>query len=142
MLLPSARMATTDIIRMRARLTGTTGLAGSTAESLSGLVRGSAAASDSGRDSDADADLIADSVGVLDSVDGPDSAAGRDLVVGRESAYVDRRAVDSTGMFHVEVISTAADRMAAVVSTAVAVRTVVVVRTVEDTGADTGKNRQ
>ena len=133
-----ARTATMVIIRMRARLTGTTGLAGSTAESLSELVRGSAAASDSGRDSDsdADADLIADSVGVLDS------AAGRDLVVGRESAYVDRQAVGSTGVFHVEVISTAADRMAAVVSTAVAVRTVVVVRTVEDTGADTGKNRQ
>ena len=131
-------MATTDIIRMRARLTGTTGLAGSTAESLSELVRGSAAASDSGRDSDsdADADLIADSVGVLDS------AAGRDLVVGRESAYVDRQAVGSTGVFHVEVISAAADRMAEVVSTAVAVRTVVVDRMAVDTGADTGKNRQ
>ena len=134
MLLPSARMATTDIIRMRARLTGTTGLAGSTAGCLSELVRGSTVGLDSGRDSDAD--LIAGSVDV------PDSAAGPDLVAGRESAYVDRQAVDFTGTFHVEVISTAADRMAAVVSTAAADRTVVVDRMAVDTGADTGKNRQ
>jgi hypothetical protein len=78
----------------------------------------------------------------LDSVDVRDSAADRDLAVGRESAYVDRQAVDSTGMFHAEVTSTAADLMAAVASTAAAVRTVEVVRTAVDTGADTGKIQQ
>lgn len=133
-----ARMATMDIIRMRARLTGTTGLVGSTVGCLSERARGSAAGLDSGRDSDSgDPDLVD-----LDSVDVRDSAADRDLAVGRESAYVDRQAVDSTGMFHAEVTSTAADLLAAVASTAAAVRTVEVVRTAVDTGADTGKIQQ
>ena len=111
---------------MHARLTATTVQAGSTVESLSELVRGSAAVSDSGRDSDSgDLDL-----GVPDLADDLDSAAGR------ESAYVDQQAVDFTGMFHAEVTSTAADRMVAVVSTPVADRTV------EATGADTGKVQQ
>jgi hypothetical protein len=144
MLLPFARMATTDIIRMRARLTGTTGLAGSTAGCLSERVRGSAAGLDSGRDSDSGGRDLVD----LGSVDDRDSAADQDLAVGRESAYVDRLAVASTGMSHVVVTSTAADRVAAVVSTAVVVRTVevvrmaVAVRTAEATGADTGKIQQ
>ena len=85
-------MATMDIIRMRARLTGTTGLVGSTVGCLSERARGSAAGLDSGRDSDSgDPDLV---------------------------------------------------DMAAVASTAAAVRTVEVVRTAVDTGADTGKIQQ
>lgn len=120
-----ARTATMDIIRMRARLTGTTVPAGLMAGCLSEQVRGSAVGLDSGRGSG--------SAAGLDSVDDLDSVDGRDLVAGRESAYVDRQAVVSTGMFHVVVTSTAADHMAAVVSMAEAVRMVAA------TAADTGK---
>ena len=130
MLLPSARMATTDIIRMRARRMVTTGLAGSTVESLSELVRGSAAGLDSGRDSDlVDLDLGGRDLDDRDLADVPDSAAGRDLVVGRESADADRLAVDSTVV--------AVDFTAAVAHTAEAGSTVEAV-----TAADTGKSQQ
>ena len=122
-----ARTATTDIIRMRARLTDTTGLVGSTAGCLSEQVRGSAAALDSGRDSDlGDLDLGGrDSVDDLDSVGVPVSADGQDLAAGRESAYVDQLVLDSTAECHTEVaFSPAAASTAAVVRTAEAVRMV------------------
>ena len=71
-----ARTATMDIIRMRARLTGITVLAGLMAGCLSEQVRGSAAGLDSGRDSDLGAGL--------GSVDDLDSAGVQDLAAGRE----------------------------------------------------------
>jgi hypothetical protein len=110
---------------MHARLTATTVQAGSTVESLSELVLGSAVGLDSGRDSDSgDLDL-----GGPDLADDLDSAAGRDLVVGRESADADRLAVDSE-----------AEQHAVVVFTAEVASTVAVVRTAEAvTAADTGK---
>ena len=114
---------------MRARRMVTTGLAGSTVESLSELVRGSAAGLDSGRDSD----LVDLDLGGRDLADVPDSAAGRDLVVGRESADADRLAVDST----VVAFTGAVDFTAAVASTVAVVRTAEAV-----TAADTGKSQQ
>ena len=111
---------------MHARLTATTVQAGSTVESLSELVLGSAVGLDSGRDSDSgDLDL-----GGPDLADDLDSAAGRDLVVGRESADADRLAVDST----VVAFTGAVDFTAAVASTVAVVRTAEAV-----TAADTGK---
>ena len=132
-----ARTATMDIIRMRARLTGITVLAGLMAACSSEQVRGSAAGLDSGRDSDLGAGLDSDLGAGLGSVDDLDSADGQDLAAGRESGYVDRLAVGSTGMFHVVVTSTAADHVAAVVSMAVEV-----VHMVAATAADTGKIQQ
>jgi len=131
-----ARTATTDIIRMRARLTGTTVLAGSMAGCLSEQVRGSAAALDSGRDSDSgDLDLGGrDSADDLDSVGVPGSADGQDLVVGRESEYVDRLVQDSAAEWHAEVALTPA-----AASMAEAVHTAEAVRMVAATAADTGK---
>jgi hypothetical protein len=134
-----ARTATTDIIRMRAHLTGTTGLVGLTAGCSSERVRGSAAALDSGRDSDlGDLDLGGrDSVDDLASAGVPGSADGQDLVAGRESEYVDRLVLDSAAEWHAEVTLTpAAASMAAVVRTAEAVRMVAA------TAADTGKIQQ
>ena len=131
-----ARTATMDIIRMRARLTGTTVLAGLMAACSSEQVRGSAAGLDSGRDSDLAAGRDSDLGAGLGSVDDLDSADGQDLAAGRESGYVDRLAGGSTGMFHVVVTSTAADHMAAVVRTAEAVHMVAA------TAADTGKIQQ
>jgi hypothetical protein len=131
-----ARTATTDIIRMRARLTGTTGLVGSTAGCLSEQVRGSAAGLDSGRDSDlGDLDLGGpDSADDLDSAGVPGSADGQDLVAGRESEYVDRLVPDSAAECHAEVaLVPAAVRMAEVHRTAEAVRMVAA------TAAGTGK---
>jgi hypothetical protein len=129
-----ARTATMDIIRMHARLTGTTVLAGSMAGCSSEQVRGSAAGLDSGRDSDLAAGL--------DSVDDLGSADGQDLEAGRESGYVDQLAVVSTGMFHVVVTSTAADHVAAAVSMAEVVRAAEAVHMVAATAADTGKIQQ
>ncbi|HXO04544.1 MAG TPA: hypothetical protein VN884_02815 [Candidatus Sulfotelmatobacter sp.] len=119
---------------MRARRMVTTGLAGSTVESLSELVRGSAAGLDSGRDSDlVDLDLGGRDLDDRDLADVPDSGAGRDLVVGRESADADRLAVDST----VVAFTGAVDFTAAVASTVAVVRTAEAV-----TAADTGKSQQ
>jgi hypothetical protein len=137
-----ARTATTDIIRMRARLTGTTGLVGSTAGCLSEQVRGSAAGLDSGRDSDlGDLDLGGpDSADDLDSAGVPGSADGQDLVVGRESEYVDRLVLDSAAEWHAEVALTpAAASMAEAVPMWEAARTAEAVHMVAATAADTGK---
>jgi hypothetical protein len=124
---------------MRARLTGTTVLAGSTAGCLSEQVRGSAAGLDSGRDSDLDdLDLGGlDSVDDLDSAGVPGSADGQDLAAGRESEYVDRLVLDSTAECHTEVAF-----IPAVGSTAAVVRTAEAVRMVAATAADTGKIQQ
>jgi hypothetical protein len=139
-----ARTATTDIIRMHARLTGITVLAGSMAGCLSEQVRGSAADLDSGRDSDLD-DLDSggpDLVDDLDSAGVPGSADGQDLVVGRESAYVDRLVLDSAAECHAEVTLTPAAASMEAVHMAGAVRTAEVVRTVAATAAATGKIQQ
>lgn len=119
-----ARTATTDIIRMRARLTGTTALIGSLVESLSGQVRGSAAGSD--------ADLIValEAVALIADSAGVDS---RDAV----SRDVDRLAEDSGAERHAVVAFTVAE-----VRTVAVVRTVVAVRTAEAATADTGKIQQ
>lgn len=123
-----------DIIRMRARLTGTTALAGSTAGCLSEQARGSAVALDSGRGLDG-AGL--GSVDDLDSAGVPGSADGRDLVAGRESAYVDRLVLDSTAECHAEVAF-----IPAAASIAAVVRTAEAVHMVAATAADTGKIQQ
>jgi hypothetical protein len=73
--LPHALTATMDIIRMRARLTDTTVLAGSTAASLSVRVRGSAGDMADGADLDLGLALV----------DAPVSGAGPDLVVDLDS---------------------------------------------------------
>jgi hypothetical protein len=73
--LPHARTATMDIIRIRARLTGTMVLAGSTAASLSVRVRGSAGDMADGADLDSGLALV----------DAPASGAGPDLVVDLDS---------------------------------------------------------
>src|SRR6202046_323834 len=113
---------------MRARRMVTTGLDGSTVESLSELGRASAAVLDSGRDSDlVDLDLGGRDLDDRDLADVPDSGAGRDLVVGRESADAGRVAGDST----VVAFAGAGDSTVAVVRTAEAV-----------TAADTGKSQQ
>ena len=110
---------------MHVRRMGITGLAGSTVEFLSELVRGSAAALDSGRDSDSD-DL--DSAVV-------DLTAGAGLMAA-DSQDADRLAVDSTAERHEAVAFTAeAASMVAAVSMVEAVRTVEAV-----TAADTGKS--
>ena len=143
--LPFARMATTGIIRMRARRTDTTGLVGSMAGCLSEQGRGSAAALDSGRDSDG---VGLGSAGDLALADDLDSAAGQDLVAGRESAYVDRLEMDSAAVSHAEVTSTAAVLAAEAASTVAAVHMLEAVPTVEAvrmgavTAADTGKIQQ
>jgi hypothetical protein len=136
-----ARTATTDIIRMRAHLTGTTVLAGSTAACLSEQVRGSAAGLDSGRDSDlGDLDLDGpDSVDDLDSAGVPDSADGLDLVAGRESEYVDRLVRDSTAECHTVVAFIPAAASMAAVRMAEVHRTAEAVRMVAATAAGTGK---
>jgi hypothetical protein len=137
-----ARTATTDIIRMHARLTVTTGLVGLTAGCLSEQVRGSAAGLDSGRDSDlGDLDLGGpDSAEGLDSVGVPGSADGQDLAGGRESEYVDRLVPDSAAECHAEVALTpAAASMAVAVRMAEVHRTAEAVRMVAATAAGTGK---
>ncbi len=137
-----ARMATTDIIRMRARLTATTGLVGSMAGCLSAQGRGSAAALDLGPDSDGVGPDLADDLG---SAGAPDSAAGQDLAADRESAYVDQPAMDSAAMSHAEAAFTVVAFAAEAVSTVGAVRMLGAVPTVEAvrmgavTAADTGK---
>ena len=135
-----ARTATTDIIRMHARLTGTTGPAGLTAGCLSEQVRGSAADSLDVPDLDLGGQGSAagqDSVDDLDSVGVPGSADAQDLAVGQESAYVDRLVLDSTAECHTEVaFIPGAASMAAVVRTAEAVRMVAA------TAADIGKIQQ
>ena len=113
-----ARTATTDIIRMHARLTGTTGLAGSLVESSSEQVRGSAA--DSVADL-VDVDLIADSADVDSIVDSAD-AVSRDM---------ERLVADSGAEPDAVVAFTAA---VAVASMAEAVRTVEAVTAAVDTG--------
>ena len=133
--LPFVRMATTGIIRMRARRTATTALVGSMAGCLSEQGRGSAVGLDSGRDSDG--------VG-LDSAGDLGSAAGQDLVAGRESACVDRRAMDSAAVSHAEAASTVVAFTAEAAFTVEAVRMLEAVPTVEAVrmGADTGKIQQ
>jgi len=136
---PYARMATTGIIRMRARRTATTALVGSMAGCLSEQGRGSAVGLDSGRDSDG--------VG-LDSAGDLGSAAGQDLVAGRESACVDRRAMDSAAVSHAEAASTVVAFTAEAAFTVEAVRMLEAVPTVEAvrmgavTAAGTGKIQQ
>jgi hypothetical protein len=111
---------------MHVRRMGITGLAGSTAGSLSELVRGSAAALDSGRDLDlGDLDLV---VADLTAGVGLMAAVSRD---------VERLAVDSAAERH-EVVAFTAEAASMV---AVAVSMVEAVRTVEAvTAADTGKS--
>lgn len=143
--LPFARTVTTDIIRMRARLTATTGLVGSMVGCLSEQGRGSAADSMDVRDSDG---VGLDSAGDLALADDLDSAAGQDLVAGRESACVDRRAMDSAAVSHAEAASTVVAFTAEAASTVAAVhmseaaRMVEAVRTEAVTAADTGKIQQ
>ena len=136
---PYARMATTGIIRMRARRTATTALVGSMAGCLSEQGRGSAVGLDSGRDSDG---VGLDSAGDLGSADDLDSAAGQDLVAGRESACVDRRAMDSAAVSHAEAASTVVAFTAEAVRMLEAVPTVEAVRMGAVTAADTGKIQQ
>ncbi len=131
---------------MRARLTATTGLVGLVAGCLSEQDRGSAAGLDTGRDSDG---VGLDSDGAaLGSADDLGSVAGQDLVAGRESAYVDRRAMDSAAVSHAEAASTVVAFTAEAASTVAAAhmseaaRMGEAVRMGAVTAADTGKIQQ